>query len=178
MSEIIIDVREKDEFELEHIEHSINVPLSSFTAVVPGVLNLLQNKEITFMCRSGSRALQACEQAKSLGYNDVHAYKVYEGGLVNWKQQNRPLMQKKGKSPLPLMRQMQIIMGFLFVVFASLGAFINPMFSTVTIFFGLGLFYAGYSGDCAVAALLAKAPWNRADPSLKTSYCRANGHCQ
>ncbi len=178
MSEVIIDVREKDEFELEHVEHSINVPLSSFTAVVPGVLNLLSGKEVTFMCRSGSRAHQACEQAKGLGYNDTHTYRVYDGGLVKWKQNNLPLMQKTGKSPLPLMRQMQIIMGLLFVIFASLGAFLNPMFSTVTILFGFGLFFAGYTGDCAVAGLLARAPWNKSDPSLKNNYCRANGNCQ
>jgi rhodanese-related sulfurtransferase len=178
MSEVIIDVRERDEYEIEHIEHSINVPLSSFATVVPGVLTQLKDRKITFMCRGGLRAQQAHEQAKGLGFNDAHTYSIYEGGIVKWKESGNPVMQKNGKTPLPLMRQMQITMGILFMIFASLGAFINPLFSTVTIAFGGGLFLAGLTGDCAVAGVLAKAPWNKADPSLKDNYCKASGNCQ
>ena len=47
MSEVIIDVRERDEYELEHIEHSINVPLSSFSTVVPGVLPNLKIEKLS-----------------------------------------------------------------------------------------------------------------------------------
>lgn len=178
MSEVIIDVRERDEYELEHIEHSINVPLSSFSTVAPGVLTQLNDRKIKFMCRGGLRALQAFEQAKGLGFSDIHTYSIYEGGIVKWKENGNPIMQKMGKAPLPLVRQMQILMGVLFMIFASLGAFMDPLFSTVTIVFGAGLFLAGLTGDCAVAAILAKAPWNKADPSLKDNYCKASGNCQ
>ena len=178
MSEVIIDVRERDEYEIEHIEHSINVPLSSFSTVVPGVLTQLKDRKIIFMCRGGLRAQQAYEQAKGLGFNDAHTYSIFEGGIVKWKETGKPIMQKTGKTPLPLMRQMQIAMGILFMLFASLGAFIDPLFSTVTILFGAGLFLAGLTGDCAVAGVLAKAPWNKADPSLKSNYCKASGNCQ
>lgn len=177
MTEVIIDVRERDEYELEHIEHSINVPLSSFTTVVPGVLTQLKDRKIIFMCRGGLRAIQALEQAKGLGFNDCHTYSIYEGGIVKWVNNGNPIMKKTGKAPLPLMRQMQILMGTLFMIFASLGAFFDPLFSTITILFGGGLFMAGLTGDCAVAAILAKAPWNKADPSLKNNYCKSSGNC-
>jgi len=177
MSPLIIDVRESDEFELEHIEHSINVPLSAFSAVAPGVLKHLPDREIVFMCRSGNRSQQAHEQAKGLGFEDTHTLSVHKGGIVQWAKEGEHLMKKVGKSPLPLMRQMQIIMGTLFVIFASLGLFINPWFSSATIAFGVGLFIAGMTGDCAVAALLAKAPWNKANPDLKANYCKAAGNC-
>ena len=176
MSEVIIDVRERDEYEFEHVEHSINVPLSSFTTIVPGVLTQLKDRQIVFMCRSGSRAQQAREQAKGLGFNDCHSYSIYEGGIVKWMKSGNSVMRKTGKAPLPLMRQMQIVMGILFMIFASLGAFINPLFSTVTILFSIGLFMAGVTGNCAVAGILAKAPWNKADPSLKDNYCRSTGN--
>lgn len=178
MSEVIIDVRERDEYEIEHVEHSINVPLSSFSTVAPGVLTQLKDREIVFMCRGGLRAQQAFEQAKGLGFNKEHSYSIYDGGIVKWKENGYEVMQKTGKSPLPLVRQMQIVMGILFMIFASLGAFINPLFSTVTILFGGGLLAAGLTGDCAVAAILAKAPWNKADPTLKDNYCKASGNCQ
>jgi hypothetical protein len=72
---------------------------------------------------------------------------------------------------------MQIIVGSLLMIFASLGAFVNPWFSVATIAFGGGLLMAGVTGNCAVAALLAKAPWNKADPKLQKQYCQAAGNC-
>ena len=176
MSEVIIDVRERDEYELEYVRDSINVPLSSFTTVAPGVLNQLKDRKIQFMCRSGIRAQQAFEQAKGLGFDDAHTYSVYPGGIMAWINAGNKV-QSAGKAPLPLMRQMQLVMGIMFVVFASLGTFVNPWFSAVTILFGAGLFYAGATGDCAVAGMLSKAPWNKADPKLKDAYCRASGNC-
>lgn len=177
MSKVILDVRERDEYEQEHVRHSINVPLSAFTTLAPGVLNQLRDKEITFMCRSGARASQAQELAKGLGFNDAHTYQVYPGGILEWKASGNEV-QKAARAPLPLMRQMQIIVGVLLVVFASLGAFVNSWFSVATIAFGGGLFMAGLTGNCAVAFLLAKAPWNKADPKLHKQYCQAAGNCE
>lgn len=178
MNEVIIDVRERDEYELEHVENSINVPLSAFTTIAPGVLNQLENRKIVFMCRSGVRSQQAFEQAKGLGFDDAHIYSTYEGGLMRWIEQGKTVMRKTGKSPLPLMRQMQIVMGSLFILFATLGTFVNPWFSSLTIVFGAGLLLAGLTGNCAVASSLSKMPWNKADPTLKENYCRATGNCQ
>ena len=176
MTTVIIDVRERDEYEIQHIKNSINVPLSNFSTVAPGVLNQLTDRKIQFMCHSGMRATQALEQAKGLGFNEEHTYSVYPGGIKAWMEAGKDV-QKAGKSAMPLMRQMQLIMGIMFVVFASLGTFIDPMYSAATIVFGLGLFYAGLTGDCAVAGALAKAPWNKADPKLKEAYCRSSGNC-
>ena len=102
MSEVIIDVRERDEYELEHVEHSINVPLSSFSAVAPGVLTQLKEKQVVFMCHSGMRAKQAYELAKGLGFNDEHTYSTYDGGIMQWVKQGNPVLKKTGKKPLPL----------------------------------------------------------------------------
>jgi len=176
MTNVIIDVRERDEYEQEHVKHSINVPLSVFTTVAPGVLNQLKDRKILFMCRSGARATQAREQALGLGFNDAHVYDIYSGGLVQWKKEGNEV-QAAVKAPLPLIRQMQIIVGSLLVIFATLGTFLSPWFSLATIAFGGGLFWAGASGNCAVAALLAKAPWNKAAPQLKKDYCQAARNC-
>lgn len=39
MTEVILDVRERDEFEAEHVPGSISVPLSHLDSVAPGVLD-------------------------------------------------------------------------------------------------------------------------------------------
>jgi rhodanese-related sulfurtransferase len=174
MTEVIIDVRERDEYEVEHVENSVNVPLSAFSTVAPGVLNQLKDRKIVFMCRSGVRATQAFEQAKGLGFDDAHTYRVYPGGIMSWMKQGKPV-RKADKAPLPLMRQMQIIVGSLLVVFTLMGTFLNPWFSLVAAVMALGLLSAGLTGNCAVAALLSKAPWNKHDPALKRAYCQASG---
>lgn len=174
MTEVIVDVRERDEYEVEHVEGSINVPLSAFQTAAPGVLNLVKDRQIVFMCRSGARATQAFEQARGLGFDDAHVYSVYDGGIMAWIAAGLPV-QKGAKAPLPLMRQMQIIVGTLLVVFTTLGATVSPWFSATAAFFGGGLLYAGITGNCAVASVLAKAPWNRHDPSVKKDYCKMSG---
>jgi rhodanese-related sulfurtransferase len=176
MTEVILDVREPDEYAIQHVKDSINVPLSNFIMVAPGLLNQLTDRKIQFMCHSGSRAQQAFEQAKGLGFDEEHTYSVYPGGLKAWMDAGKDV-QKAAKSVMPLMRQMQVIMGVMFVVFASLGTFVDPLFSAATIVFALGLFYAGLTGDCAVAGILAKASWNKADPKMKDNYCRSSGNC-
>lgn len=175
MTTVILDVREPDEYAIQHIKNSINVPLSNFSMVAPGVLNQLTDRKINFMCHSGMRAQQAFEQAKGLGFNEEHTYSVYPGGIKAWIEAGKDV-QKAGKSVMPLMRQMQVIMGVMFLVFASLGTFIDPLYSAATIVFALGLFYAGLTGDCAVAGALAKAPWNKSDPKIKDEYCRSAGN--
>ncbi len=166
MAEVIIDVREKDEYFAEYIKDSINVPLSGFAATAPAVLNQLKNQQILLMCRSGMRATQALEQAKNLGFNDVHSYRVFDGGIIEWKKQGNAV-DKTANAPLSIMRQMQIIVGTLLVIFVSLATLVNPWFSIATMLLGGGLLMAGITGNCAVAALLIKAPWNKANPNLQ-----------
>lgn len=176
MSEVIIDVREHDEYENQHVKGSINVPLSKFSLMAPGVFNQLKDRKITFMCHSGARATQAREQAKGLGFNAEHEYEVYPGGIMAWIKAGNPV-DKAGKSPMPLIRQVQILMGLMVLTFVALGSLINPWFSALAAFIGAGMIFAGVTGDCAVAGAVARAPWNKADPSLKKVYCQASGNC-
>jgi rhodanese-related sulfurtransferase len=176
MSEVIVDVRESDEYESQHVQGSVNVPLSKFALVAPGVFNQLKVRKIVFMCHSGVRAMQASQLARGLGFNAEHEYEVYPGGIMAWIRDGNPV-QKAGKAPLPLIRQVQIIMGLLVLVSAGLGAFLTPWFSVATLLIGAGMVFAGVTGDCALASTVAKAPWNKADPNLKKVYCQASSGC-
>ncbi|MDH5378677.1 MAG: DUF2892 domain-containing protein, partial [Gammaproteobacteria bacterium] len=79
--------------------------------------------------------------------------------------------------PLPLIRQMQLTVGSMILVFSLLAVFISPWFGIASAFAGIGLLSAGITGNCAAVNLLTKAPWNRANPGLKQSYCQAAGNC-
>ena len=161
MGEVILDVRERDEFKAEHVEHSINVPLSQFGLVAPGVLNQLKERDVVVMCRSGNRARLATLQVEQLGYADKVRARVFEGGIVEWRKQGKPIVENT-VTPLPIMRQVQLVAGVLVLTFTLLGAFANPGFLAVSAFVGAGLTFAGVTGFCGMARLLALMPWNRA----------------
>jgi hypothetical protein len=51
-----------------------------------------------------------------------------------------------------------------------LAYFVNPLFFLMTGFFGAGLTFAGLSGFCGLAVLMAKMPWNQSVGKVTT--CR------
>ena len=180
MSEVIIDVREKDEFAIEHAEHAINVPLSSFAGMAPGILNQLQDRKIVFMCRSGVRGAQALTIASQLGYNDAHSYSNYTGGILQWKKEGGSTVSMKGqKAPLPLIRQVQIVIGLLVIAFGLMGALLDPTYAYAAAAMGAGVLLAGATGFCALASMMGKLPWNRGDVQAQKAMCQASsgGSC-
>jgi hypothetical protein len=114
-----------------------------------------------FHCRSGARtsanAGSLGEAARTAG---CEAY-LLEGGLEAWKAAGLPTAQNR-KAPLELMRQVQIAAGGLALAGFALGAGIDPAFHLLSGFIGAGLVFAGVSGWCGMAKLLALMPWNKA----------------
>ena len=60
-----------------------------------------------------------------------------------------------------LMRQVQITAGALVLAGVLLGAYVAPGWYGLSAFFGAGLVFAGVTGWCGMAKLLAVMPWNR-----------------
>jgi rhodanese-related sulfurtransferase len=179
MKEIILDVRERDEFEAEHVAGSIHVPLSHFASMAPGVLEQVREKSIVILCRSGARARIALEQSRQLGFADLPKVRIFEGGVMEWKRQGLPTISRK-RSHLPLMRQVQLIAGSV-VLTASLAAYwVHPAFSFLAAFFGAGLSVAGATGFCGMAELLARMPFNRIEPATSEELCQVSpaGTCK
>ena len=59
------------------------------------------------------------------------------------------------------MRQVQITAGSLVLLGAILGTWVAPAFYGLSAFVGAGLMFAGISGWCGMAKILAVLPWNR-----------------
>jgi rhodanese-related sulfurtransferase len=168
---IILDVREKDEFDAEHIADSIHIPLAEVARKGPSLLKALSHQQVILMCRSGGRAQIAKNQlASSLS---AERLKVYEGGILAWKGAGNPVISTK-KTHLPLMRQVQLGSGALALLGVILSLTVHPAWIYLCGFVGAGLIVAGSTGFCGMAELLARAPWNKNEPSLKEEMCNVS----
>lgn len=150
---LLVDVREPNEHAHEKIAGSHLAPLSR-----PGRLDArAANNQVIFYCKSGMRTrTQAARLAAS---TDAAAF-LLEGGIEAWKQAGLPVDRQK-REAIPIMRQVQIIAGALVLAGVALGAALHPGFYGLAGFVGAGLMFAGASGICMMARLLAHAPWNR-----------------
>ena len=76
---IILDVREKDEYDSGHIPGSILLP---YTIIDQKAKEFLpdKNKQILVYCRSGRRSKIAAENLVALGYTNVKEF----GGILDW----------------------------------------------------------------------------------------------
>lgn len=178
-SPLIIDVREKDEFDAEHVAGTTHIPLSQFTRRAPQVLSAFAGSEIQILCRSGNRARLAKDQIRQLGFGDQIQVNVLEGGILAWKREGKPVVIRK-RFHLPILRQVQLVAGSTVLLTSLFAAFLHPSFAFISAFFGAGLTFAGASGFCGMANLLAWMPWNRALPQTSEELCAVSprsGNC-
>jgi len=151
---VLVDVREPGEYASEHIAGATLQPLSKFD---PGALPKASKKRVILQCQSGQRSRQAAQKLVAAGATEVVEL---AGGLNAWKEAGFPT-QCDRTAPISLMRQVQIVAGSLVFTGTVLGAFVSPWFLVLSGFVGAGLIFAGVSGTCSMALLLAKLPYNR-----------------
>lgn len=145
---LIVDVRTPDEFLIEHIPDSKNIPIDELSKEVN---KIKEQEEVILTCRSGNRAQRAKELLESLGCKNI---KVIEGGLNMWKSCSLPVESfKKG---LSIMQQVQIIAGSMVLV----GTLFKPLWF-LALMAGCGLLLAGSTNICLMEKLLNKLPWNK-----------------
>lgn len=151
---ILIDVREPAEHRSEHIEGAHLIPLKEVAAE-----KLPQKSDyIVIYCQSGRRSTEACK--KLLKQNPTLNIYSLEGGIAAWKQAGFSVNKSPSKV-LPLDQQTQLAAGFLALLGVLLGTYIHSGFYVIPGFVGSGLMFAGVTGWCGMAKLLAKMPWNQ-----------------
>ena len=148
----VIDVREPMEYAAGHIAGSLNVPLSRLSQAD------LPEGPLVLVCQSGNRSSQGLRDLLKRGHG--HPLSDLEGGLPSWQQAGLPVRRLKN-APLPLMRQVQIAAGSLVLLGLILSNTVAPAWVLLSWFVGAGLTFAGISGYCGMARLLAAMPWNR-----------------
>lgn len=151
---VLIDVREPLEYNREHIIGARLVPLAGFDQA-----DFMRDadKIAVFHCRTGNRTAMAAENILRTGFREVYHL---HGGLEGWKRAGLPVHLNR-KAPIDLMRQVQIAAGSLVVLGVALAMLISPWFMGLSAFVGAGLVFAGATGFCGMARMLALMPWNR-----------------
>ena len=150
----LIDIREPDEYVREHITGAVNLPLS---ALKSSQLELDAGEDIVFYCRSGNRTQVNCNRLADIVSGQAQ---ILDGGITAWKMAGLPVTENR-KAPMEIQRQVQITAGFLALLGAILGYWVNPLFFGLSAFIGAGLMFSGLTGSCAMGVMLSKMPWNR-----------------
>lgn len=114
-------------------------------------------EQCVLICRSGKRAEQAFQKLHAAGCDKLA---ILEGGVLAWESAGLPL-ERSGRKVLPLMRQVQLVIGLFSLTGSILALTVHKNFALIPAFFGAGLTFAGASGWCGLAILLSKMPWNK-----------------
>ena len=147
----LIDIRGRAEHARERIEGAKNLPIESLTTLEGG------NGIAIFHCRSGQRT--AMHAAKLTEAASCEAY-IVEGGIEAWKKAGLPVARDRSQ-PIEIQRQVMIAAGSLVLLGVLLGRFVSPELYALPTLVGVGLIFAGITGWCGMAKLLALMPWNR-----------------
>jgi rhodanese-related sulfurtransferase len=151
---VLVDVREADEFARRRVKGAVSLPLSRLEQTH---LKLDPAKDVVFACRSGMRTHANCDRLAARVEGPAY---LLAGGLDAWATAGLPVEEDR-RAPLELMRQVQIAAGSLVLLGVILGFTVHPGFFGLSAFVGAGLTFAGVTGFCGMARLLALAPWNR-----------------
>ena len=152
---ILVDIREADEHAREHIPGARHHALTRIDRESPARSG---DDVLIFHCRSGARTKgNAPELAAAAPACEAY---ILDGGLDAWKKAGLPVTLDRSQ-PIDIMRQVQIVAGSLVLIGVVLGALVSPGFYALSGFVGAGLLFAGASGFCGMARLLAVMPWNR-----------------
>lgn len=152
----LLDVRTVPEYAGAHVPGAKLIPLNELNAGAylaehePG-------RPIYVLCQSGMRAAKAIEEFERAGCDDCV---LVEGGTQAWAEAGLPV-HRGARSVLPIMRQVQIVIGGLAAAGSILALAVNRWFVIVPLVLSCGLLFAGITGTCGLALLLARMPWNR-----------------
>ncbi len=153
----LIDIRDADEYAREHIPDAELVPLASLTN--GATLNARAGETVIFHCQAGSRTQNNAIRLAAAAAAPAQA-SLLAGGIQGWRAAGFPVEEDKSQ-PLPLMRQVQIAAGVLILLGVLLGYTVSSGFFLLSGAVGAGLTFAGVTGFCGMARLLAIMPWNR-----------------
>lgn len=153
---VLVDVREPSEHAAERIKGAHLLPLGDVSAER---LPAHSGKILVMHCLRGARGQSACERLRK-EQPELEVFNL-EGGIAGWREAGLPVLSAAQKRPMPIDRQTQLTIGTGLLITTLSALFVHPLFVLLAGFFGAGLTFAGMTGLCGLARLLALMPWNR-----------------
>ena len=163
----LLDVRTPAEYAAAHVPGTRLIPLDELDAAAFCRERNGNAAPVYVLCQSGGRACRAIEKLERAG---LQGCVLVEGGTQAWMDAGLPVNRGPSRV-LPLMRQVQITVGFCSAAGALLALTVHPRFAIIPLVVGSGLLFAGLTGFCGLALVLAKMPWN------KTAHCNSAACC-
>jgi rhodanese-related sulfurtransferase len=164
---LLLDVRSPAEFAAAHIPGSMLKPVHELDAAAFIAQFGREDKWVYLLCQTGQRARRVWRQFQEAGFRRCV---VVEGGLDAWTAAGLPVVRGPAGT-LPLMRQVQIVVGLVTAVGSALALRVDPWFGLIPMLMGCGLVFAGVTGFCGLALLLARMPWNQTASCGTASCC-------
>lgn len=155
----MLDVRTPGEFSDGHVTGARNIPLDELDPIEVERLRGEDGAPLYLLCQFGGRATRAMQRLEAAG---VQGCVLVEGGMQAWVDAGFPV-EHGSVRVIPLMRQVQLVIGVVSGTGAALALTVHPGFAVLPLVTGIGLTIAGASGTCGLALLLARMPWNRSD---------------
>ena len=157
----LVDIRSPDEHARASIPGAQNRPLDTLGHIGGHIGGQIEGQieepsAVVYHCRTGMRTGANADRLAAAA--DCPAY-LLEGGLDAWRTAGLPVAEDR-KAPMEIMRQVQITAGSLVVLGVVLGLTVQAAFLGLAAFVGAGLVFAGSTGWCGMARLLAMMPWN------------------
>jgi len=163
----LLDVRTPAEFREAHVDFALNAPLERLDPqAIASALSPPGDRQVYVICQSGGRSKRACDQLAGAGLTAVNVV----GGMQAWIEAGLPVV--RGQKAVSLERQVRIAAGSLVLIGSALGYFVHPYFIGLSAFIGAGLVFAGVTDTCGMGMLLARMPWNQAQPPASDSRCQ------
>jgi rhodanese-related sulfurtransferase len=157
-SVVLLDVRTPMEYQQVHAGPAISEPLDKLDPIATATKHGLGKQDAVYViCKSGARARTAGQKFIDAGFENVISV---DGGTDAWVAADLPVVRTPSKV-LPLQQQVFIAIGAMVVVGVLLGHFVNPAWLILAGFPGCGLIFAGFTGFCPLAMVMAKMPWNQ-----------------
>lgn len=161
----LLDVRTPPEHSAGHVPGVKLIPLDELNATTFLQQRAQSKQPLYLLCQTGRRAQRAMEKFQQAGFADCV---LVEGGTAAWAEAGFPLNRGTSRV-IPLMRQVQIVVGGVSAVGALLALTINVHFALIPLITGCGLLFAGCTGFCGLALVLARLPWNKSAGSTQCS---------
>ncbi len=154
--DVVVDVRTPAEFEAEHIAGSYNVPLDLLQEHTQDLVERLGG-HVVLVCQSGSRACTAQDRLAEAGFTSAQ---VLEGGLSAYAAAGGAVVRRGSRWSMD--RQVRLTAGSIALAGAVASQLGPRRLGLIPAAIGAGLSWSAVSNTCAMAAVLAKMPWNRA----------------